>query len=77
MKNLMLNCKQATMLIIKNEESKLPLGLKIRLEIHLYLCKLCKLFVRQSKFISKNISPDTEIKFTETEKKILIQKLSS
>lgn len=85
MKNMMISCEKATMLVVKSEESELPLGLKISLRIHLLFCKFCKLFERQNKFISlnisknisKNISDKTEISFTETEKRNLIQKLSS
>lgn len=81
MKNMMISCEKATMLVVKSEESELPLGLKISLRIHLLFCKFCKLFERQNKFISlnisKNISDKTEISFTETEKRNLMQKLSS
>lgn len=77
MKNLMISCEKATMLIVKSEESKLSFGLKMRLNIHFLFCKFCKLFERQNKFISLNIPDKDEIHFTEAEKKTLIQKLNN
>ncbi|GAC1398165.1 MAG: hypothetical protein NVSMB63_18410 [Sediminibacterium sp.] len=62
MKLLMISCKKATYLISKKEEGKLSWLEKVRLRGHLTICSLCRLFERQTGFISRNVrhlhSPD-------------------
>ena len=50
----MITCKQATEFIIKLEEGKLSLKKHWLLWMHLGICGLCKLFAKQSRFISKS-----------------------
>lgn len=76
MEKLMIGCDKATLLIVKKEDTKLSLSSKLSLYIHLILCKYCKLFEKQNKFISKNIPLSSEISFSESEKLNLIKSLS-
>lgn len=57
MKNfIMITCKEATLAIIKKEERKISIIERIRLLIHLAICKFCKLFEKQNKLISINLN---------------------
>ncbi|MBL4708593.1 MAG: hypothetical protein JKY48_09175 [Flavobacteriales bacterium] len=55
-KKTMLTCKEATMLVVKEQEITLTSKEKIRLKIHLMMCKLCSLFKKEAHFIDKNIT---------------------
>lgn len=52
----MLSCKEASVLIIKKEEGKLAMGDRLRLFFHLMACDICKLFNKQSLFLSGQFS---------------------
>ncbi len=54
MKEVNITCKKATLLISMKEEGKLSFAQKIQLRMHLAVCSMCKLFEKQSLFISKN-----------------------
>lgn len=54
MKQVILSCKKATWLISLKEEGKLTFTQKIQLRMHLAVCSMCKLFEKQTLFISKN-----------------------
>lgn len=54
MKQLILSCKKATWLISLKEEGKLSFIQRIQLRMHLAVCSMCKLFEKQTLFISKN-----------------------
>lgn len=65
MKNLfMYTCKEATYLISKKEEGKLTFIQNVKLRMHISMCKFCKLFEKQNKYIIDNIRKlnDKEIK---------------
>jgi predicted anti-sigma-YlaC factor YlaD len=49
----MLTCKNATQLLSEAQDRKLALSEKMRLEIHLALCKGCKNYRNQMKFLSQ------------------------
>ena len=49
----MINCKEATKLSVMAEFEKLSIKQKIALSFHLFICKVCKYFDQQSKFISQ------------------------
>ena len=49
---LMFNCRKATFLVSKQEEQKLSFGERMRLSIHLSMCKFCKEFEKQSSLIA-------------------------
>jgi len=51
----MLSCDKATFLISKEQESEISVIEKIQLKLHLMACKFCKLYKKESSFISKNI----------------------
>lgn len=53
MKSMMISCEKATFLISKKEEGKLTIGEYLILSFHLAMCKFCKLFEKQSAFISR------------------------
>jgi len=53
MKYLMLNCKEATILMAKKEEGKLSILGKMQLSMHTSMCSFCKKFEQQTKQISK------------------------
>lgn len=57
-----ITCKKATYLISKNEESRLTILEWIRLQIHLSICSLCKLFQIQTKTIGDNAKHTHEYK---------------
>lgn len=53
MKYLMISCREATMLMTKKEEGKLPFSGIIKLSMHTSMCSLCKRFERQTTKIGK------------------------
>jgi hypothetical protein len=55
-KKLMISCKEATMLSLQKTEVSLSFSDRIRLFVHLRICKYCRLFDKQSKMIDKLIS---------------------
>lgn len=52
---LIISCKSATYLISKQQEGKLPVGERIQLIIHIFVCDVCKLFKIQTKHILHKI----------------------
>lgn len=48
----MISCKEATYLTVKKEEKSLTLSERLKLRIHMLLCKVCALFGQQSHYIS-------------------------
>lgn len=70
MKNLMITCKQATHYISIKEENKLSILDRLKLSMHLMICKFCALFARQNKFIVsqiKNVHPTETLSEMEKE----------
>jgi hypothetical protein len=55
MKGFMINCKEATELVVKRSGEKLGFWIRIKLWMHLSLCKFCGLFEKQNKFIDHHI----------------------
>ena len=53
LKRLMLSCKQAGVLIEKEQEIGLGFWEKFRLKRHLLLCDLCTAYKEQSRMLSK------------------------
>lgn len=54
MKQLILSCRKATYLMSVKEEGKLTFSQKLQLRAHLPVCSMCRLFEKQTAFISKN-----------------------
>ena len=48
----MMNCKSATQLISRQQDSKLPLNKRIFLRLHLLMCSGCANYKKQVSFIS-------------------------
>jgi hypothetical protein len=53
---LMINCKEATLLIEKKQEKQISVLDRIKLLLHLMICELCRRFQKQSKLISDSAS---------------------
>ena len=49
------NCSEASLLALKSKEEKLPLGQKLEMRFHIYFCKCCKNFEKQSNLIDKSL----------------------
>jgi hypothetical protein len=49
-----ITCKKATYLISKKEEHRLSLMEWVKLQFHLSICSLCKLFQKQTNLMSEN-----------------------
>ncbi|MFY9311205.1 MAG: hypothetical protein WAQ28_19330 [Bacteroidia bacterium] len=69
------HCKEATMLTVKKEETKLPFFSQLKLWMHLAYCASCRKFVKQSNQISayasaykRNITQSTDSVLTEDQK---------
>ena len=76
-KKLMLNCKEATKLVVIKEFEKLSLKQLIALKFHLLVCKVCALFEKQSLELNKELKKIEEEKtfVLSLEKKEEIKKL--
>ncbi len=53
--SLMPDCKQITMLIVKEQEVKLSLKEKFDMHLHLIICKFCKAFRIQTRLLDAHI----------------------
>jgi hypothetical protein len=51
----MLNCKEATEMVIRQQTEKLGLMERMNLWMHLSMCRLCNLFAIQNAFIDKSV----------------------
>ncbi len=80
----MLNCKQASQLISRSLDEKLPMRKRFSLNLHLLLCKYCSRFSQQLQTlhvaihnISSSIEDDTSIKLSSETKKEIVKSLAS
>lgn len=65
---LLISCRDATNFISQKEEGKISFSQRIKLAIHLLICKFCKLWYKQNKFLAKNFrNLKTEDSLTEEE----------
>jgi hypothetical protein len=72
----MITCKEATHLISIQDEEKLSLSTKLKLKLHLMLCKTCLYFAKHIEVLKssiKNMVNDPNISFSEN-KKIELEK---
>lgn len=75
-KKFMTTCAEATMLSSKKEEGILSLFDLLRFYIHLAICKFCRLFERQNKFLIMQMKyVHTESVLSDTEKEQLQKKI--
>jgi len=80
---MMITCKEATFLISKDQQDKLSFLERFRLNLHLMMCKYCRRFKVQVRFISKAIGrmkkrvddQGIELSLSEEQKQILRDKL--
>ena len=77
-KSIMITCKEATHLISIQDEEKLSLSSKLKLKLHLILCKTCLYFAKHVEILKssiKNLVNDPNISFSETKKMELENKI--
>lgn len=53
LKNIVHNCKAATLISLKKEDGDITTNERARLFIHLLFCDACKQFIKQSALINK------------------------
>lgn len=73
----MIDCREASLLCTKRREVKLTFAENIRLQLHLFICKPCKLFAKQIAILHRSIKAALErtlIEFDE-QKKSEMQKI--
>jgi hypothetical protein len=82
MDKIMLDCDTATLLITKSEFTRLSCKEQIQLKMHLWSCKFCRRFKKQSEFISYTLKqaalPEKEgmkLHLTEEQKQRIKKKL--
>lgn len=51
----MLNCKEATEMVIRKQSEKLGLMDRMNLFMHLSMCRLCSLFAKQNALIDRSV----------------------
>ena len=49
---MMISCREATLILLEQEERKLPLKERIQLQMHLAFCRFCRIFKKQNKLLS-------------------------
>jgi hypothetical protein len=47
----MIDCREATRLVLAGEDRQLALGERATLRMHLWICKACPTFVRQTRLM--------------------------
>lgn len=62
-KGIMLSCEDTTLLVVKNASKKLSMWDRMRMYMHLVMCKYCSLFAKQNKFIDEQVAKldDTDL----------------
>lgn len=55
-KGIMLSCEDTTFLVVKKDHEKLGMWDKMRIFMHLSMCKYCSLFAKQNKFIDEQVA---------------------
>lgn len=68
-KGLMISCKHATELIERNQEEELSLKEKIQLRFHNFLCRVCAIYEKQSKMLSKLLTQNANKKMSVTKER--------
>ena len=77
MMKMMLNCRQASLLVDKQEYVELSTKEKMDLKMHLSTCKYCRNYSAQSKIINKTLAKafkfnELELKLSDEQKQRLI-----
>jgi len=75
---MMISCESATLFVSKKEEHKLSLRERFQLLIHLAVCKFCRLFEKQNRFLLHQLKhASTSVSLSESEKETLQIKINS
>lgn len=76
-KKLNLSCKEATRLMVQREFEILPVTTRVRLQVHLAMCKWCRRFQKQSECLSTALGriDENQQEILSTEKKEVIASL--
>ena len=53
MKKVMISCEEATAMVVKKHSEPFTFGDRLRLWMHLAICKLCALFAKQNAMIDE------------------------
>jgi len=82
MMRMMLNCRQASLLVDKQEYVELSTKEKMDLKMHLSTCKHCRNYSAQSKIINKTLAKvfkfnELELKLSDAQKQKLIKGTST
>ena len=76
---LIMSCKQATLLIEKQNAGEIPFFQKIRLRLHLMICKWCSAYNRKvhamESMMKKIFTQDAPEKFSKNELELFKDKL--
>ncbi len=54
-KKILNNCVEASLLSLKNEEEKITLKQKFEMKFHVFFCKCCRNFIKQSPMIDESM----------------------
>jgi hypothetical protein len=49
------NCEEVSLLALRSKEEQLPFLKRVELNVHLYYCRCCSNFVKQSKLMDKSL----------------------
>ncbi|MFA6598340.1 MAG: hypothetical protein WCS69_11495 [Ignavibacteriaceae bacterium] len=75
---MMISCESATLFVSQKEEHRLSITNRMKLLLHLAVCKFCRLFEQQNSFLIHQIKHiSTTISLTENEKEELQSKINS
>lgn len=64
-KRILNNCNEASLLALKSKEERLSLQQKLEMRFHIYFCRCCENFEKQSQQIDKSL----KVFFSETQSK--------
>ncbi|MFN8282738.1 MAG: hypothetical protein U0U67_05955 [Chitinophagales bacterium] len=54
--NILLTCKEATLLTCKKQEQAVTVKEKLQLWLHLLICRVCSLFYKQSTLLHEHLT---------------------
>jgi len=75
---MMISCENATLFVSQKEEHKLSISNRMKLLLHLAVCKFCRLFEQQNNFLTRQFKHiSTTLSLSEIEKEELQNKINS
>lgn len=78
MSKLMITCKEATEMVVQRDIERPGMWNRMRLWMHLAICRFCALFARQNKMINeafKNLDDSTSFSMRSAAKTRILQEL--